>query len=227
MKPPIVLLCAILLFANIGSSIASAGVIISFDPSMPSPLLAASSGTIDVLIQSDASDTLDFFEVKLALTPLALSLSGGVQFSSLQSDAQLTAPNYVFSSGSLARNTSAAVGTSTGGTFSGSDQTDDGMGGAIPVMLTTMPQLLFRLNLDALSPGSYSIDVVRDFTSFSGDQFDPVNTPILFSSTSGTITVAGDAAVPEPSSAVLLGLACVFGLLLRHASKKRHFREAE
>ena len=225
MKLRQILSCATLLSVALYGASASAGVILSFAPSTPAPLTAGSSGTIDVMIQSDAVssapvDTLDFFQVKLSLTPLALSPSGGLQFSTLQLDAQLPDPNYVFNSGSLAFNTSASVGTSTGSTYSGSDQTDDGFGGAMPVGLTSIPQLLFRLNLDALLAGTYSIDLDRSLTQFSSDQFDPVNTSLLFSSTAGTITVNGVTAVPEPSGAIILGLLFAVGICVHLRGKK-------
>ena len=227
MKTRLVLLCAILLSADIGSSVASAGMVLSFATSSPAPLLAGSSGTIDVLIESDASDMLDFFQVDVTLTPVSFSPAGGVQFAATQSDAQLTEPGYVFFGNSLSEKTLTSVGTVTAGVqFSAFDATDDGSGppplSGSPNPVTLLPSttyLLFRLDLVAFAAGTYEIDVVVDpgITGF----FDVDYNEILSSSNKGTITVAGAAAVPEPSSAIILGLACALGVFWRRTSKKQ------
>ena len=80
MKLSIALLRVIVLSAGFGSSVASAGIILSYAASSPAPLLAGSSATLDVLIHSDASDVLDAFQVAFTLTPVGLSPVGGLQF---------------------------------------------------------------------------------------------------------------------------------------------------
>lgn len=229
MKSNIALLCLMLCSGGFGSSVAEASLFLSFDTSSPSPLVAGSSGTIDVLIASDAPDMLDFFQVDVTLTPVGLSPSGGLKFAATQSDAQLIDPDYVFFGNSLTQNTPPTdVGTvdGSGVLFSAFDATDDGSGPPpLPGMPNPLPlstsltYLLFRLDLVAFAAGTYEIDVVVDpgVTGFFDESFNE----ILSSSTPGTITVTGNVtAVPEPSSAVLLVLACACGLFgcrtLRH-----------
>lgn len=208
------LLCVFLSFACIDCSLASAGVMLSFAPSLPSPLSVGSSGTIDVLIHSNASDVLDSFQVSVTLAPVGPSPAGGVKFSASQLDPQLTETNYVFFGNSLSKNLPQPVGgvNAAGDLFAGYDATFD----FVPVSLTGTDQLLFRLHLDAFAAGTYQIDIRASLSLFATDQLDPLNTPLAFSSTPGTITVeAAAAAVPEPSSAVILGLACGCGCFFR------------
>jgi hypothetical protein len=231
MKTNVVVLCLMLCSGGFGSSAAVGSIILSFGASSPSPLVAGSSGTIDVLIESDASDSLDFFQVDVTLTPVGPSPIGGVKFAVTQSDAQLTDPDYVFFGNSLSQNTLTDVGTvdGAGAVFSAFDATDDGSGpppvpglpNPVTLLLNTT-YLLFRLDLVAFAAGTYEIDVVVDpgITGFIDENLNELST----SSTAGTITVTGSATpVPEPSSAVLLSLACACGLLGRRTLKHRFF----
>ena len=210
-------------FASFGSSSLSAGIVLSFAPSSPSPLSAGSAGTVDVLIHSDASDILDAFQIDLNLTPVGLSPVGGLKFSATQLDSQLTELNYVFFGNSLSFETSQSVGTVIGGdVYMGYDATFD----FIPVTLSGIDQLLFRLNLDGVTAGSYSIGVLSAIflkDQRLADPSDPgyPDNVVPHSSTLGTITVAGTTAVPEPSSAVLLGMAIAIGLIYRRIKKDR------
>ena len=103
--------------------------------------------------------------------------------------------------------------TAAGDQYIGFDATDDGSGipfagNPLPVTLTGTDLLLFRLNLDGVTAGSYQIEMTSAtyFIDQLGDLLDPLN-QVSFTSTPGTITVLGAAAaVPEPSTAALLGL---------------------
>lgn len=225
MKFNFAVLSVIVSFASFGSSFSSAAIMLSFATSSPSPLVAGSSGTLDVLIHSNASDVLDSFLVEFTLTPLGLSPAGGVTFSppAMQQDAQLTDLTYVFHGNSLSFETSQSVGTVIGDdTYIGYDATFD----FIPVTLSGTDQLLFRLNLEGVAAGSYSIEVLS--AEFLRDQLlaDPMDPGypdnlVPFTSTSGTITVASATAVPEPSSAALLGVAIAIGLIHRERKSRR------
>ena len=237
MKSYIAVLFMMLSSVGVSSSAAVASIIVTFDTSTPPPLVAGSFGTIDVLIESDDSDVLNLFQVDVTLTPIGPSPAGGLKFTATQSDAQLVDPTYVFFGNSLTQNTNDPPTTPTfvgtvngaGDLFSAFDATDDGSGPpplaglSSPVtMLLGTQYLLFRLDLDAFAAGTYEIDVVA--IPFSTGFFDELFNEILFSSTPGTITVTGNVTiVPEPSSAVLLLLACACGLLGRRTLKDRFF----
>ncbi len=237
MKSLIAVLCLILCSGGFGNSSAVASIIVSFDISDPSPLVVGGPpGTIDVLIESDSSDVLDYFQVGVTLTPDFPSPAGGVKFAATQSDAQLIDPGYVFYLNSLSQNTLANVGTVNfaGDLFSGFDATDDGLGDPGPQPLAGSPKpvtmllgtryLLFRLDLVASAAGTYEIDVVVNPVMGITGFFELDLEEIPSSSIPGTITVTGNVTiVPEPSSAVLLLLACACGLLGRRTLKHRFF----
>ncbi len=233
MKRSIALLSVIVLSAGFGSPVASAGMVLSYAASSPTPLLAGSSGTLDVLIHSDASDMLDAFQVAFTLTPVGLSPVGGLKFSATQLDSQLADPTYVFDGRSLSLNTLTGVGgvNPAGDIFTGFDATDDGsgfpfVGVPLPVTLTATDRLLFRLNLDGVIAGTYHIAVSS--ATFVIDQLEDPTDPsnqVSFSSDIGTITVASTAAVPEPSSAAILGLAAAFGIVSRRFRNRGSPRE--
>lgn len=229
MKIRLALVCVIFLSASIAGPTAAGGVMLSFRQSSPSPLTVGSSGTIDVMIQSDQTgDKLDAFLVAFTLTPDVSSLDGGspggLRFSASQLDLQLNDPEYVFANRSLSDVTGASVGAvsttiDTNDTFAGLDATYNTnllhLGDPDPVDLTTEERLLFRLNLDAVTAGTYQIKI-------TSAEFLSATSLLDFPSAdvAGTITVTGATAVPEPSSAVILGLACAFGLVLHRARKQ-------
>ncbi|MEZ6039689.1 MAG: PEP-CTERM sorting domain-containing protein [Planctomycetaceae bacterium] len=191
---------------------ADAGIIVSFSPTIPSPLVAGGSGQVDVLIASDTgTDLLDQYLASVVLSPVGGPL-GGLVFSPFQSETFLTDSSYVFFNRSQSVNLGAPAGTVnfSGDVYSAYDATDDGSGPPPapglqdPIFVPTVGNeaLLFRLDLDALAAGTYEIDLdpLSQFVDENG--FD-----IFFASTSGFLTVnPAPAAVPEPGSILLLSV---------------------
>jgi hypothetical protein len=199
-----------------------AGIIVSFGTSAPNPMIAGSSGIIDVFVRTDVgSETLDGFNVRVGLTPTGGSPIGGLIFSATQSEAQLGDTDYVFFGISLSQNTSTTIGTVSGGgsLYTGFDASDDGSdipfpANPVPVILTTTDRLLYRLDLTAVAAGTYDIDVSPGETIFLSDQFEE-SSAITFSSTPASLTVNGAAAVPEPASMAFLMVTCTAVALRR------------
>lgn len=192
---------------------AQASIIVSFGTSAPDPITAGASGLIDVFLKTDAgTQLLDGFNVQVGITG---GPAGGLLFSGTQTETQLADTSYVFFNKSLSQNTQTSIGAVSGGgsLYTGFDATDDGtgpppaFGNPDPITLTTTNQLLYRLNLSAVTAGLYTINVnaLAD-PSFFTNQLDAANTGITFSSTGGSITV-NSAAVPEPSSIAILCIA--------------------
>ncbi len=211
------------------SSSAWGGIIVSFGTSPPNPMTAGGSGILDVFVRSDVgTQILDGFQVQVGLIPTGGSPVGGLIFSNLQLDAQLLiggpGGGYVFFGNSLSQNTSSSIGavSGAGSLYTGYDATDDGSGplptpgNPSPMLLTTTDLLLYRLNLSAIAAGTYDVTVnpAAD-PSFFTDQLDPVNTGISFSTSSGSLTVDGSTAVPEPSAIWLIISASVIALIHR------------
>jgi len=201
------------------SSPAFGSIIVTFGTSSPDPLIAGSSGTIDVFAASTGTDTLDGFQLGVSLSG---GPAGGLLFSSTQTEGQLAVgpgppgSGYVFFGNSLAQNPATPIGTVSGGgtTYTGFDATFD----FFPISLTTTPQLLYRLNLDAVTAGIYTIDAIASPTSaFFSDQLDPIASDIPFISTAGIITVA---AVPEPGSLLFCGFVAVYAGARRWRKKR-------
>lgn len=211
------LLFFVLLLATAGVS--KAGLIITPSGSTPSPIIAGSSGTIDFFVRADAgTQVLDGFQASISITG---GTAGGLVFSAVQTDAQLSNTNYVFFGKSLSQNTANGVGFTdfindpTGQTYVGADSTDDGSG--IPLagnpdavtLNDTDNKLLFRLNLTGVSAGTYTLTINpnTNITAFYTDQLDPIATTIGgVTLNSGQVQVIVTA-VPEPGSIALLGIA--------------------
>ncbi len=173
---------------------ASAAITLSYSNPNPNPLVAGSQGIIDVFIRDDmAAASLDAFLVEFGLSG---GPAGGLVFSATQSDAQLADPQYVFAGRSSAVINATPVGTVVDPvTYSGFDATNDGLGGAFPIALSASNQLLFRLDLNALAAGTYTLSASATNSLF----LDGGVSEIPFSDPGTTITVA----VPEPSTMLL------------------------
>lgn len=201
----LVILAALCLTLIVGVPDAKAAFIVSFRTSVPDPLVAGGGGFVDVLVRSDqeAGESLEGYQVGLTIAPGGESPGpvDGLIFSDVQVDDELTDPNYVFVGNSFDFIAPVAVGEVTPDQtkYIGSDITYD----FAPVMLELTERLLFRLDISALTEGTYTISIDTLVTSFFSDQNDPLGTPVLFSSTAGTLKVI---ATPEPSSLLLISL---------------------
>jgi hypothetical protein len=178
-----------------------------------------STGFVDVRISSDALDSspdiLDLFSAHFLITPVGGAVAGGLQFVNPQNDAQLGiggVGGYVFDGDSLGQTFGGPLGlvstaSNTNDNYIGGDGTVSG--GGFSLDNTTGSNLLFRLELDAALANlgdQYTIKLINDpSTSFLGPAPDFNELTLVDSSFDPfTVTITGAAAVPEPSSAVML-----------------------
>jgi hypothetical protein len=155
---------------------------------------AGSATSVLVTISGGPDDRLDTFGVEFRLTPVN-NPAGFVRFSATQSNAQLSAPNYVFAGDSAGGTGVATTTTFTRDTYIGGDGTLSMAG--VPV--TPSNDLLVLLDvsaLDAAAGDRFTISLVPTANTFF---FDALFNPVQFASTSGTVTVTP---VPEPAGLV-------------------------
>ncbi len=207
------LLFSVLILAS--ARVCHAGLVITPSDMSLNPISVGSSGTIDFFIKADiGTQVLDGFQATISITG---GTAGGLVFSAGQADSQLGDGNYVFAGNSLSQNTLVGVGTVTnaGLTYIGSDASDDGSaaplaGNPVPVTLTDVDKLLFRLNLTGVAAGTYTLTIAPNIanTAFYTDQLDPVATTIdgaNITLNSGQVQVIVTA-VPEPGTLSLVGV---------------------
>ena len=201
----------------LSSSVVEAGVVVTV---LNAQFAHTGNGTLDVLIRSDANDTLSNFGFNLRIDPLGGTTSQ-LRFATAQSDLQLIDANYIFAAGSLKRDGDPSLlipPEPVGSVFTDAFPNDSYIGTdsytllAPPsITLSNTNLLLARLELTP-GPGllapvvgdQFSISLVDGpFTSFLDENF----TEIPYTFTSGTVTIT---AVPEPGTlltTLLLGLA--------------------
>lgn len=196
------------------SGSANAGIIISYDGNF---IAAGGTGTLDVLVSSDAADAtpdlLDSFSAHFLISPVGGAVPNGLQFATVQAESQRfppTTPLYVLSGDSLGETFGGPLGSvatfvNSNDTYIGGDGTVSGVG--IPLSITSGTFLLFRLNLDATLANlgdQFTVSLINDgFTGFLDPSFIDLSLdPSSFDS--NTIT-----AVPEPSSGLMLLLAAL------------------
>ena len=213
-------LLSLLLLLCSGASSACGAVIIEVRDTTMS---AGTSSFVDVWLTGDPGDTLEEFGYEFSISGVTPQ-SGDLQFSLVQSDSEVTeagvppfdtSPPYVFlddSEGFNAARTSAV--TLTGGDILAADQQDRSVAGTF---------LLARLELthegSLFNPShDFTISLVPGGSFFDRDADDPGISLLAFTQFSGTVTVTS-AAVPEPSSFALLGLAAAVGGYARRRRK--------
>ena len=174
-------------------------------------------GSIDVTIRSDdatSGDPLSLFGYEFLITP---SSANRLEFLDPQENTAIIDSNYVFflNSTDASLNQQQGVVSSSGGGLNnrlvGGDSTLD----FSDITITTTPLLLARLDLratTALSGQSFTISLEPTGNTFF---LDSEFLPVAFQSTSGTVTIAPAAAVPEPSSLILASIAIPLTILRR------------
>jgi len=184
---------------------------------------AGSSGSVDVNIRSTSTDVVDFYNYRFAVTDVGANV-GSLRFVDPQSNAESADPDYLFGFDSFFL-TTAAENSPAFDSVIGTDLTLSGLGASIGAT-----DLLFaRLEFEHILPGGvdaslagndqFLISLVDADTSLLSDAFDP-GSLVPFTGNSGTLS-ASTAAVPEPSSALLM---CVCsGALIYRRRKSRPF----
>ena len=170
------------------------------------------TGTMDITVTSNSSDTLSAFGLELLITPVGTPTSL-LQFTSSQPDFSGN-PNYVFvgesALGPAFWSTPPAYPNDT---IFGGDINSSGQG---YVTITGTP-LLATVQFQAppgATPGDMfqiSLGNDRNFTYFQYDQ-NPLDL-LKYTSTPGTVTIGTSVAVPEPSTLPIVVLCGLSGLL--------------
>lgn len=194
------------LFANT----AAAAILLSFSPSSPDPLVAGSAGAIQLLLASDnPADQVGKIDAQFLITPLT-GPAGGLEFAATQSQAQLANANYIFFGGSSVP--SASVGPSDSYVVSVAST-------AGPITVQPNTFVAFTIDLNAISPGDYRIDLVAAFV-----EKDPDEGGLLeYLSSPRVLTVrrpVDDTPIPEPSSAVAWSILALLGMAAGHARRR-------
>lgn len=210
-----------------------AGVIVSFSPTSPLTIVAGDTATVDVLVASDSSDTLDIFLTEFLITPVSGD-ADGLRFALAQDYSYLHDGNYVFQGVSGAYLRWLPPGNSEPGavapnqlSYSVGDFTDDGTslplrGNSLPVTLSFTPLLLARLAVETTAgmTGTYRLDLSSDpsHTEF----VDGGNMTLAFDSDPLDIVVTSSlSSVPEPPVFPCLLIAAALVLQWRRASSRR------
>lgn len=197
-------LFAILVVACAFPVATEAGIIVSIQNTT---INAGLSGTIDVLVHKDAGDpdwNVLFAQYSFQITPDPGAV-GSLEFDAAQPDTEQGDASYLFSAFQPTGNFSGIQ----NGVFQydGGDFTSD-LADLATISATDL--LLARLNVTHILPlltppgaadgSTFTVSLINANTDFLDDNLDP----IAFAGNSGTITINGAAAVPEPSSIVML-----------------------
>ena len=184
-----------------------------------STMTAGSSSFVDVWLTGDPGDTLEAFGYQFAITG-ATPQSGDLQFSVVQSNSEVTEsgpPPYVFLDHSEGFNSSRTDPVSlAGGDVLEVGQQDSPVSGTF---------LLARLELEHVGSMTdpshqFTISLVDANSVFDKDADNPGVSLLGFTSFSGTVTVTS-AAVPEPSTALALGLLTAAGGWVRRFKRRK------
>lgn len=218
-------LFAILVVACALPAATEAGIIVSIQNTT---INAGLSGTIDVLVHKAAGD-LDwnvlFAQYSFKITP-DLGAVGSLEFDAVQPDFEQADPSYLFSAFQPTGNFSGVQ----NGVFQydGGDFTND-IADLASISSTNL--LLARLNVTHVLPlltppgaadgSTYTVSLIDANTDFWDENLNS----IAFVGNSGTITINGAAAVPEPSSIVFFS--SIVGWLGLRRVRRRSAKQQE
>ncbi|KLU06069.1 hypothetical protein RISK_001920 [Rhodopirellula islandica] len=187
---------------------ASAAIVASLVPAETS-LAAGTATTIDVFITSNSDDQLDSFSIELAI-----SGGDGLRFSEVQRETHIQDSRYVFANRSGSESFGLSAVTNDGPSrLAVTDLSVDERGDAFPRDLEDQNWLLATIDLTALRPGDFTIDLL-DSSSF----FDDSVQPISFTPDRVSLTVA---AVPEPTTVTLITAILIGGGVRAHRRHRR------
>jgi hypothetical protein len=202
----------------------SGGIMVSVESTT---IQAGSTGSINVrLISDSATDNLWGFGIEIEI----LSSNGRVleflHAGGNPQDDHLSSGDYIFSltgSSAITAGQSGFVGPNT--TYVGLDASDDPFGIVGPFdRLLTKLDFTTLTSLAPLEGDTFTVIV----NTANGNTFflDPALTEVdpLFSTTSGTITITGSAAVPEPSSCGLICLSIAAATFRKWKRNRRSSR---
>lgn len=183
---------------------------------------AGVSGSVDVNIRRTASDAVDFYQYRFVVTDIGTNV-GTLRFRDPQSDDENTDPNYLFGLDSPGV-TTVTENSPAFDSVVGTDLTLTGFG----VAVDTSNLLFARLEFEHILPGGvepslagndqFLISLVEADTVLLSDSFD-VSSFVSFTGSSGTLS-AVSAAVPEPSSVLLLCACSTAGFICYRRQKR-------
>ena len=175
-----------------------------------------SPAQLEVTVTSDApgGELLDLFGLELRIT--RVSGTGALRFADPQSSAELSRSDYVFGADHAnpsppppSGNVLITTNTTTSDTYIGGDGTLSGTGATVGAA----PRLLAVLDLETSSAGAgdkYQISVIGNASTFF---FDPVLTPVDWSSGVGVLDINGSGVTPTPAPPgvvlALIGAVCL------------------
>lgn len=218
----VAIVAAILLPAS-PSSVSADQLTLSIDPSSQT-VSAGGTGSFTVEL-SNASTNTSSFTVGGFQLELSLPSASGITFTS----ADFPTSNYLFNNNSFDITNSLSLATST---FPSTDVTLNDLAASLSTAPTLAPGASFALAVvnfsvsSAAASGTFAIsniDISSDSTSGTEITDNTSNAnKISYSYTSGSITVEGKTAVPEPASIVLACLGCAGGLGIVRRTRRRN-----
>jgi hypothetical protein len=211
---------------------ARADVAITVDNGTVAP---GGTGTVDITVTSNMSDTLSSFGLELLIT-LQPGTTSLLQFTLTQPD-PFGNPNYVFYGASSKSDLaipfwgppfqSSPITGYPNDSITGGDS-DDGsglgyvtIGSSVGQPNTFLASVQFQAAPGATPGDQFQISLVNDpnFTYFD----DQNGNPLTYTSTPGTVLVASEvSAVPEPSSLTVVALSGLSGLLWCYRRNRTH-----
>lgn len=207
MKHIFIRVLGIAFYLSVSTHQAPADIILTITPNAAvySP---GDSGSLDIFI-SGQNDELDAFLFGVNITG-----GSGVVFDDPQNESFLNDSDYVFfgrSSNFINTNPSTFVDPGLANVTI-ADLSDDGLGGSDPYVFNNDQRLLAQLTFSILSGGTYEF-TIDPTSSFSDAAFATIN----YTSNPASFNVA---AVPEPSSWIVLTLGGILPVVFRRANAR-------